>query len=36
MRLNNQNLIFAMNIENLKKVKCYIFLKNIKSFYCVQ
>ena len=28
--------MFATNIENLKKLESHIFLKNIKSFYCLQ
>ena len=29
-------VMFAMNIENLRKLKYQIFLKNIKSLYCLQ
>ena len=29
-------LMFAINLENSKKLKYHIFLKNIKFFYCLQ
>ena len=29
-------VLFVINIENLKTLKYQIFLKNIRSFYCLQ
>ena len=38
-KYGNSNIRFKtsmIRLENLKKLKCHIFLKNIKSFYCLQ